>query len=94
MLQELTNKIKDIIPEIDIPSKIFEGVYKSRPITLEDVLRCLGKVKKLPSLYCVNAFGDIFENYDNKNVLITKWLLGQPLHKQSKETIKELNKLI
>jgi len=105
MLQELTNKIKKTLKDKEWTrlSLLEHGLkeypegyehYEDVDIILEDVLRCLERVKKIPSLYCINAFGDIFENYDNKNVLITKWQLGKPLHEQSDETIKELNKLI
>ena len=57
-------------------------------ITLEDVLRCMdnklnkaGIITKKPYQ---ESFGDI----------IAIWSWGKPLHKQSEETIKELNKLI
>jgi hypothetical protein len=143
MLQELTNKIKKIIPEIEelkfgckvdvfhknilpeLPvnrrNLIILGENRpnntclllshfgtpvlsydillnkklvkiiGRDITLEDVLRCLEEkfkdndyCKKRKSVY--NAFS-CFE-------VIRMWQLGKPLHEQSKETIKELNKLI
>ena len=94
MLQELTNKIKNILPEIDIPSKIFEGVYKSRPITLEDVLRCLGGNR---AYFVDSDSGCFYRSNLSKGTyeyLGFNWQLGKPLHEQSEETIKELNKLI
>lgn len=141
MLNELTNKIKKIIPEIeelkfgckigcedgyfiigtsDIEiSYIHKGTenevryYEAgfgrkettkdnfeiigRDITLEDVLRCL------KSDYYINEDGYLYEiiseNEDGGIYLEMvspgiHWLLGKPLHEQSEETIKELNKLI
>ena len=92
MLQELTNKIKKIIPEIDIPSKVFEGVYKSRQITLEDVLRCLVEKHKYYNEDIVILTDGTIGSKDG--TIQAQWLLGKPLHEQSEETIKELNKLI
>ena len=89
MLNELTNKIKKILPEISW--KVKDGYVLKRDITLEDVLRCLEEkfkdndyCKKRKSVY--NAFS-CFE-------VVRMWQLGKPLHEQSEETIKELNKLI
>lgn len=114
MLQELTNKIKKIIPEIkeemeeqeqitDIAGDFIRqsqrpsgktNVYE-RDITLEDVLRCLGKVNKTEK---DSPYID-YDYYDNARILfkrdgVVSWQLGKPLHEQSDETIKELNKLI
>ena len=116
MLQELTNKIKDIIPEIEEEMEEQEQITEQagdfirqsqrpsgktnvyeRDITLEDVLRCL------KSDYYINEDGYLYsimsENEDGGIYLEMvspgiHWKLGKPLHEQSKETIKELNKLI
>ena len=137
-LQELTNKIKDIIPEIEelkfgckvklayneYPSQIIQSCigklncldyivdsedtwheYKQhdiaeleeiigRDINLEDVLKCL------EDTVAYKVVCSVFKNYLligkpgclNKDAI--KWKLNQPLHEQSEETIKELNKLI
>jgi hypothetical protein len=128
MLQELTNKIKKIIPEIeelkfgckvefenfkqiligtvcygdDILSIIRldgENIYErnkehlkiiGRPITLEDVLRCL-EIK--PSNVVLSVWCDGTMRISNGEIFLD-WQLGKPLHEQSKETIKKLNKLI
>jgi len=103
MLQELTNKIKKIIPEIEeeiveqeqITEQAGDFIRQSqrpsgktnvyeRDITLEDVLRCLDKD------YKVDARGNI----EYCREWVCPWHLGKPLHEQSEETIKELNKLI
>lgn len=118
MLQELTNKIKKIIPEIEDFDKydIVNGVegkslYKNdkriagnkpwgggtsiaefkveRPITLEDVLRCLNK--SLNSSYQIRDTGEILIMGIPSDIY---WTFGKPLHEQSEETIKALNKLI
>lgn len=95
MKEELINKIKKIIPEIEI--EVFAGnkemrssmiTVKTRPITLEDILRCLSGKEKC---YCVNCYGE-FSLCPSS--LGFNWQLGKPLHEQSEETIKELNNLI
>ena len=138
MLQELTNKIKKILPEIEelkpgqkvlvwssenqrdkykiIVSTLspkggviygYGNGFHERPfnkewlieilgrdITLEDVLRCL------EDTVAYKVVCSVFKNYlligkpSCLNEDAIKWKLNQPLHKQSKETIKELNKLI
>ena len=128
MLQELTNKIKKIIPEIEelkfgckVEFKNFkqiligtvcygddilsiirldgENIYErnkehlkiiGRPITLEDVLRCL-EIK--PSNVVLSVWCDGTMRISNGEIFLD-WQLGKPLHEQSEETIKELNKLI
>lgn len=132
MLQELTNKIKKIIPEIeelefgckvqlkeDISNgkikyysivkrehnsyqlynsrkgsifwKTEQNFYKiiGRPITLEDILRCLEK--SLNSSYQIRDTGEILIMGIPSDIY---WKLGKPLDEQSEETIKELNNLI
>ena len=139
MLQELTNKIKKILPEIEhlkfgckigikcsdsykiavisdlefyygktFTAKQIEDKEKhfywtfdikdlgkdfeiiGRPITLEDVLRCL-EIK--PSNVVLSVWCDGTMRISNGEIFLD-WQLGKPLHEQSEETIKELNKLI
>ena len=108
MLQELTNKIKKTLKDKEWTrlSLLEHGLkeypegyehYEDIDITLEDVLRCL------KSDYYINEDGYLYsiasENEDGGIYLEMvspgiHWLLGKPLHEQSEETIKELNKLI
>jgi hypothetical protein len=96
ILEQLTNKIKKVIPEIEI--EVFAGnkemrssitTVKTRPITLEDILRCLieRNIGFNIQKYGQNVIS-LFNNID------CYWELGKPLHEQSEETIKELNNLI
>ena len=107
-LQELTNKIKKILKDKEWTrlSLLEHGLkeypegyehYEDIDINLEDVLRCL------KSDYYINEDGYLYsivsENEDGGIYLEMvspgiHWKLGKPLHEQSEETIKELNKLI
>ena len=119
MLQELTNKIKKILPEIDelvfgcyYKVKNRKGIFRirssqevdviramdikiiGRDITLEDVLRCLGGNR---AYFVDSDSGCFYRSNLSKGTyeyLGFNWQLGKPLHEQSEETIKELNKLI
>ena len=116
MIQELTNKIKKIIPEIEEEMEEQEqtteqagdfirqsqrpsgktNVYE-RDITLEDVLRCIGEMEdqnKLGDYIIGGQFFTILNNEADDYEELFSWKLGNPLHEQSEETIKELNKLI
>ncbi len=119
MLQELTNKIKKIIPEIeelDYKCRVrHNGINKSywelimlnkneepfeiigRDITLEDLLRCIGEMEdqnKLGDYIIGGQFFTILNNEADDYEELFSWKLGNPLHEQSEETIKTLNKLI
>jgi hypothetical protein len=109
MLQELTNKIKNILKDKEWTrlSLLEHGLkeypegyehYEDVDITLEDVLRCLAKNG---NGYFVDCKGRVNNLYDDKgrgcfdeDFYYCNWQLGKPLHEQSEETIKELNKLI
>jgi len=105
MLQELTNKIKKILKDKEWTrlSLLEHGLkeypegyehYEDIDITLEDILLFL------EDTVAYKVVCSVFKNYLligkpgclNKNAI--KWQLGKPLHEQSEETIKELNKLI
>ena len=76
--------------------------YEDIDINLEDVLRCLQISQPTSWFYVVTAYGRILSavsnNLSNESITYEDtgiyWFLGKPLHEQSEETIKELNKLI
>ena len=85
MLSELTNKIKKIIPEKDAS---YMGEEFEFNFTLEDILRCI----QINTPFRVDPFAfDVTITTKNG---VFRWFLLKPLHEQSEETIKELNKLI
>jgi hypothetical protein len=68
-----------------------------RDITLEDVI--LSVIKTKPKEKITNGddvrYGDIVDATDPYIFYVVDlWEFGKPLHEQSEETIKELNKLI
>ena len=108
MLKELTNKIKKILKDKEWTrlSLLEHGLkeypegyehYEDIDITLEDVLRCIGEMEdqnKLGDYIIGGQFFTILNNEADDYEELFSWKLGNPLHEQSEETIKELNKLI
>ena len=109
MLQELTNKIKKTLKDKEWTrlSLLEHGLkeypegyehYEDIDINLEDVLRCLD-INSTDKNWYLGASSNMLriEYIDEENIKNSKcaiWQLGKPLHEQSEETIKELNKLI
>ena len=62
-----------------------------RDITLEDVLRA---IHKAGNSALINQVGDFCKSYAYDNDSICQWILGQPLHLQSEETINYLHSII
>lgn len=104
-LEQLTNKIKKIIPEVmSIECSCYGWKYKkrtecdkcrgnngfvARDITLEDILRCL---MERNIGFNIQKYGqNVISLFNNIDCY---WELGKPLHKQSEYIIKELNNLI
>ena len=108
MLQELTNKIKKTLKDKEWTrlSLLEHGLkeypegyehYEDVDINLEDVLRCIGEMEdqnKLGDYIIGGQFFTILNNEADDYEELFSWKLGNPLHEQSEETIKELNKLI
>lgn len=103
MPQELTNKIKKTLKDKEWTrlSLLEHGLkeypegyehYEDVDITLEDVLRCLCEKHKYYNEDIVILTDGTIGSKDG--TIQAKWQLGKPLHEQSKETIKALNKLI